>query len=104
MRRQCELVGIHRSGLYYKPVGPDPYDRQLMELLDQQYLKTPFYGSRKMTRWLREQGHEVGRKKVRRLMRTMGLEAIYPRQRTNDPGPRAQGVPVSVAGFENRSA
>jgi len=87
MRRQCELLGIHRSGLYYKPVGPDPYDQQLMVLIDQMYTKRPFYGSRKMTHWLRKLGHEIGRKRVQRLMRTMGLEAIYPRRRTTIPNP-----------------
>lgn len=93
MRRQCELLGIHRSGLYYKPVGPDPYDQQLMVLIDQMYTKRPFYGSRKMTHWLRKLGHEIGRKRVQRLMRTMGLEAIYPRRRTTIPNPAHKVYP-----------
>jgi len=87
LRRQCELLGLHRSGLYYEPVGADPCDLELMELIDRQYMKAPFYGTRKMTRHLIEQGHAVNRKRVQRLMRLMGLEAIYPRRRTTVPDP-----------------
>ena len=100
VRRQCKLLGIHRSGLYYRPVEPDPYDQQLMALIDQQYLKRPFYGSRKMTRWLRELGHEIGRKRVQRLMRTMGLEAIYPRPRTTIPAPGHKVYPYLLRGLK----
>lgn len=57
-----------------------------MRLIDEQYLKTPFYGSRRMTQWLRRGGHDINRKRVQRLLRTMGLEAIYPRRRTSAPG------------------
>jgi putative transposase len=99
VRNQCELLGIHRSGLYWEPKGPDPYDLQLMGLMDRQYLKTPFYGSRKMTRWLVEQGHEVNRKRVQRLMRTMGLAAIYPRRRTSVPAPGHRIYPYLLRGL-----
>ena len=71
--RQCELLSISRSSLYYSPVDPAAYELELMGLIDQQYLRTPFYGSRKMTAWLRGQGYPVNRKRVQRLMRVMGL-------------------------------
>ncbi len=76
--RQCELLGLCRSSLYYKSCGNSQYNEQLMRLLDEQYIETPFYGIDKMAEWLRRQGHYVNHKRVRRLMRQMGLEAIYP--------------------------
>ena len=75
--RQCELLDISRSSAYYSPVRADEYELELMGLVDKQYLLTPFYGSRKMAVWLRGQGHQVNRKRVQRLMRRMGIEAIY---------------------------
>ena len=83
--RQCRLVGVSRSSLYYRPKAPDSATLDLMRLIDGQYLKTPFYGSRKMAAWLREQGHAVGRDRVRRLMRLLGLEAIYQKPCTTKP-------------------
>lgn len=79
VRRQCDLLGIDRSGLYYEPVGPSAENLALMRLLDEQYTKTPFYGVRKMTKWLETVGRYVNVKRVRRLLREMGLEAIYPK-------------------------
>ena len=79
--RQCELLGLGRSSLYYKSCGNSQYNEQLMRLLDEQYIETPFYGIDKMTEWLRRQGHYVNHKRVRRLMRQMGLEAVYPRRK-----------------------
>jgi putative transposase len=81
IHRQCELLGLNRSSLYYKPMGETEYNEQLMRLIDEQYVKTPFYGIDKMTEWLRRKGHHVNHKRVRRLMRQMGLEAVYPRQK-----------------------
>ena len=98
--RQCRLLGISRSGLYYRPVGPTPEDLTLMQLLDQQYLATPFYGSRRMTAWLRGQGYPVSRKRVQRLMRAMGLQAIYRRPRTSQPAPGHQVHPYLLLGVE----
>src|SRR5262249_59953118 len=77
--RQCELLGLNRSSLYYEPAGETPEDLRLMRLIDEQYTACPFYGSRRMTAWLTQQGELVNRKRVQRLMRLMGLEAIYPR-------------------------
>ena len=83
--RQCELLGVSRSSVYYEPVAVDAEELALMALIDRQYLETPFYGSRRMTAWLCANGHAVNRKRVRRLMRLMGLEAIYQRPRTSRP-------------------
>ena len=79
--RQCELLGLNRSSLYYKPSGETEYNEQLMKLIDKQYIETPFYGIDKMTAWLHRKGHSVNHKRVRRLMRQMGLEAVYPRRK-----------------------
>ena len=73
VRRQCELLGICRSGFYYKSVGESAYNIQLMRLIDEYYTRYPFYGVRRLTEWLRKEGHEVNRKRVKRLMREMGL-------------------------------
>jgi putative transposase len=78
--RQCELLGLARSTRYYEPVGETAENLALMRAIDRQYLATPFYGSRKLALVL-----GVNRKRVQRLMRVMGLEAIYPRQRTTRP-------------------
>jgi putative transposase len=86
VRRQCELLGLNRSSFYYEPAGETPENLRLMRLIDEQYTARPFFGSRRMTRWLIEHGEEVNRKRVQRLMRTMGLEAIYPRPRTSLAG------------------
>ena len=74
--RQCVLLGISRSSLYYLPTEAGAEDMELMALIDQQYLKTPFYGSRRMTAWLSNHGHQVNRKRVRRLMQLIRLEAL----------------------------
>ena len=81
--RQCDLLGLNRSSLYYKPCGETEYNEQLMKMIDEQYVKTPFYGINKMTAWLDRQGHKVNHKRVRRLMRQMCLEAVYPHKKHN---------------------
>ncbi len=86
VRRQCELLGLNRSTFYYEPAGASPEDLRLMRLIDEQYTAYPFYGSRRMTEWLNDQGEEVNRKRVQRLMREMGLEAIYPKPRLSAAG------------------
>jgi putative transposase len=83
MARQCELLAIPRSGLYYEPAGESELNLLLMRKIDEQYTKTPFYGSRRMAAWLARKGHEVNRKRVQRLMRLMGVEAIYPKRKTS---------------------
>lgn len=83
--RQCELLGLSRAAYYYKPRPADGLNEVLMRLLDEQYTKTPFYGVPKMTAWLRRQGYKVNPKRVRRLMRLMGLSAVYPKPWTSKP-------------------
>jgi len=85
--RQCDLLGLARSTLYYAPLADDPEDLALMRLLDKQYTRRPFYGVRRMTWWLRGEGQSVGPKRVRRLLRTMGLEAVYPKPRLSHAAP-----------------
>ena len=83
IRRQCELVGLNRSTFYYRPAGESDLNLHLMRLIDKQYTKTPFYGWPRMTAQLRRQGYAINHKRVRRLMSTMGLQAIPPRPRTS---------------------
>lgn len=85
--RQCQLVSISRSTWYAPRKGESPLNLALMRLIDEQFLETPWYGSRQMARHLRRQGHVVGRKRVRRLMAKMGLAAVYQRPRTTVPHP-----------------
>jgi putative transposase len=96
--RQCELLGLARSTLYYRPLGPSAEDMALMRLLDEQYTATPFYGSRRMGAALCRLGHPVGRRRVRRLMRLMGLAAIYPKPHLSRPGPHAEHYPYLLRG------
>jgi putative transposase len=102
MRRQCALLGIARSGLYYEPVGPNQEDLELMRLLDEQYTRTPFYGVRKMTRWLYSLGYGADVKRVRRLLRLMGLEAIYPKPRLSFNGAEHRKFPYLLYGLDIR--
>ncbi|BAI75189.1 transposase (plasmid) [Azospirillum sp. B510] len=85
--RQCELVSISRSSYYGPAKGEPAANLELMRLIDEQFLETPWYGSRQMTRHLRRHGHQVNRKRVRRLMVRMGLQAIYQRPKTTVPHP-----------------
>ena len=79
--RQCDLLDLARSSYYYDSKRDDSYNLYLMNLIDEQFTKTPFYGVEKMTAWLRRHGHEVNHKRVRRLVRLMRLEALYPKPR-----------------------
>jgi putative transposase len=93
LRRQCQLLGLARSSLYYRPVGPSAEDLALMRRIDEQYTATPFYGSRRMAAVLSQAGHPLGRRRVRRLMRLLGLAAIYPKPRLSWPGKDAERYP-----------
>jgi len=97
--RQCALVSISRSSFYYQPVGETAENLALMRVIDAQFLETPWYGSRQMARHLRRDGHEVGRKRVRRLMATMGLVPIYQRPRTTVPNPEHRIYPYLLRGL-----
>jgi putative transposase len=79
VRRQCELLGLSRSSLYYEAAPESAENLRLMRLLDEEYTAHPFYGSRRLTEWLTDQGEDVNRKRVQRLLRLMGLVAIYPK-------------------------
>lgn len=100
IRRQCGLIGLNRSSLYYQPAGESGENLLLMRLIDQQYTKTPFYGWPRMTAYLRREGHEVNPKRVRRLMVLMGLQAIYPRRKTSVADPGHKRYPYLLRGFQ----
>jgi len=98
--RQCELFGLARSSFYYEPQCDDSYNELLMRLIDEQYTRTPFYGVRRLTAWLRNTGHIVNHKRVARLMNMMGLEAIYPKPRTSKKHPQHKKYPYLLEGLE----
>jgi putative transposase len=98
VRRQCELLDVHRSGLYYQPVGESQENLLLMRLLDEQYTRTPFYGSRKMTEWLATVGHKVNRKRVSRLMEVLGIQAVYPKPKLSQSGEGHRIYPYLLRG------
>ena len=91
--RQCELLGLSRSSYYYVSDRDDSYNQLLMNRIDEQFTKTPFYGVPKMTVWLRRQGHPVNPKRIRRLMRRMGLEGVYPKPRLSKASPEHKKYP-----------
>lgn len=95
--RQCQLTGLSRSGLYYQPRGESELNLELMRLLDEQYTRTPFFGVPKMTRALRDRGYVINPKRVRRLLRQMGLEAIYPKPRLSKPAPGPTDLSLPAA-------
>ncbi len=99
IRRQCELIGLNRSTYYLKPAGESPFNMMLMRLIDEQYMKTPFYGYLKITAWLRRQNHLVNKKRVARLMRLMGLQAVFPRRKTTIPAPGHKVYPYLLRGL-----
>lgn len=83
MTRQCELVSIHRSGLYYQPVPESEENLKIMRLMDEQYFHTPFYGVRRTTQWLRNQGYEINPKRTKRLMELMSWQTVYRKKNTS---------------------
>ena len=91
--RQCALLGVTRSSIYYRPRMASEEDLFLMGEIDRQYLETPFYGSRRMKAWLERRGVQVNRKRVQRLMRVMGLRAIYRKPGASRPTPGAKVYP-----------
>lgn len=85
VRRQCELLGLNRSTWYLEPVGESEENLRLMRRIDEQHLKTPFYGSRRIALALgAAEGDSINRKRVTRLMRVMGVEALYPKPRLSE--------------------
>ena len=100
VRQQCALLSIARSTAYYEPAPTAEEDLVLMRLLDEEYLRHPFYGSRKMQVWLLSQGHIVNRKRVQRLMRLVGIEGLNPRGSTSRPHPEHAKYPYLLRGLD----
>jgi putative transposase len=98
--RQCQLLGINRASYYYKAVEPSEEELILLKLIDQQYMETPFYGSRRMTAELQRQGYQVNRKRVQRLMQQLGLQAIYPKPKLSQKHPEHRIYPYLLRGVE----
>ena len=98
VKRQCELLSIHRSGLYYKPRGDSSLNLYLMRRIDEHFLRYPFKGSRRMTEWLRNEGYPVNRKRIQHLYRKMGLEAIYPKPNLSKPAKGKYKYPYLLRG------
>jgi putative transposase len=99
MRRQCEILGVNRSTLYYKSVRPDPEELKLMRRIDELHLEFPFYGSRRIAQELRARGLVANRKRVQRLMRIMGIEGIAPKPNTSRPAPEHPVYPYLLRGL-----
>jgi putative transposase len=93
IRRQCALLDLNRSSGYYEPVPESKENLRLMRWIDEQYLKTPFYGSRRLALELERHGYVINRKRMQRLMRLMGIEALYPKPRTTRCGPESRIYP-----------
>jgi len=99
LSRQCRILAISRPSFYYAPKGESADNLALMRRIDELFMKYPFYGSRQMVRQLRREGVAVGRHRVRRLMRLMGLEAIYQAPRTSAPHPAHRVYPYLLGGM-----
>jgi putative transposase len=99
IRRQCELLGLNRSTFYYAPAGESEFNLHLMRLIDEQYLKTPFYGWPKMIAHLRRMGYEVNHKRVQRLMQKMDIQAIYPKPKTANRSSEHRIYPYLLRGM-----
>jgi putative transposase len=97
--RQCRLLALPRSSVYRKPAEVSAEDQAIMALIDRQYLARPYYGSRRMAAWLATQGHAVNRKRVRRLMRLLGVAAIYQRPSTSKPAAGHKIYPYLLGGL-----
>jgi len=103
--RQCQLLSLNRSTVYYQPrTEVSEEDLKLMRRIDEMHMKRPFYGSRRIRDWLYEEGHDINRKRVQRLMRQMGIAALYPRKNTSKPGKGHKIYPYLLKDLEiNRS-
>lgn len=97
--RQCALLGLHRSGLYYKPAAESTENLEILRKLDEQYLRTPFFGTRRLRRWLMRQGYRINRKRMQRLMGIWGWQTLYRRPRTTIPEPGVHKYPYLLKGL-----
>ena len=96
LRRQCHLVDLHRSGYYYEPAKESEENLHLMRLIDEEYMRHPFLGSRRLCDYLQRQGYGVNRKRIQRLMRLMGIEALYPKPKTSVAQPEHKVYPYRL--------
>lgn len=97
--QQCDMLTIHRSGLYYTPLPESEDNLAIMRLLDEQYFKTPFYGIRRLTAWLQDQGYNINRKRVKRLMDIMGWKTIFRSSNTSEPNRQHKVYPYLLKGL-----
>jgi putative transposase len=100
IKRQCQILSLNRSTVYYRAVGVSEADLELMRRIDEMHLKRPFYGSRRIRDWLQDEGHGVNRKKVQRLMRQMGIMALYPKRKTSQPDKGHKHYPYLLRGLD----
>jgi putative transposase len=100
LTRQCELLGLSRSSLYYKPAPVPDFNLRLMELIDRQYTRDPSSGVPRMTAWLRRQGYRVNRKRIGRLMRSMGLQGVVPKKKLTRPNKEHKVYPYLLKGLD----
>jgi len=98
--RQCELLGLARSSWYYQSARESPQNERLMRLIDEQFTQTPFYGVRRMTAWLGTQGEVVNHKRVRRLMRKLGIAALYPKPKLSLSGDTVRRYPYLLSAVQ----
>ncbi|MEB3295497.1 MAG: IS3 family transposase [Synechococcales bacterium] len=99
LSRQCELLDLNRSSWYYEAARETPENEALMQMIDQQFTQTPFYEVRRMTAWLRQQGHAVNPKRVRRFMKKMGSGAVYPQPKLSLPGENTRRFPYLLKDY-----
>ena len=104
INRQCDLLEVSKGALYYEPRPIDPYTLLLMDLMDKQHTKTPFYGSRRLAVYLKSVGHRVNRKRVQRLMREMRIEAIYPKPKLSRRNENHKIYPYLLKGLKIKRA
>ena len=97
--RQCELLSLNRSAAYYRPKDVSEGDLAIMRRIDEMHLKRPFYGSRRIRDWLVAENHDINRKRVQRLMRLMGIMALYPKKGTSRPGKGHKIYPYLLKGL-----
>ena len=100
VRQQCEWLSLNRASYYYEPSPESALNLELMRLIDEQYLRTPFYGWPRMLAYLRRQGYIVNHKRVRRLLQKMGLQAIYPKPKTSVSSPEHKIYPYLLRGLD----
>jgi putative transposase len=100
IRRQCALLSLNRTTVYYRPEPTPADDLELMRLMDEEHLRHPFYGSRNLRWWLGQNGHSANRKRVQRLMRLMGIFGVNPKRSTSQPHPRHVKYPYLLRGLD----